>query len=127
MLGMIVRSAFLAAGLVATTGAPALAEPGTVTWTTFLYDAPSPAARVVDEPPQGARIEIETCTQGWCRATLGRTAGYLREDVVARGGAPAALANPTEAKVTGGGSQGPCFVAGLAVAEPPAPTRFCPK
>lgn len=119
-------SVLVFAGAAIGFAAPSAADPATLAWTAFLYDAPSSRARVVDEPPQGTAIDLGACADGWCRAIIGRSAGYLREEVVARAGPPARLANPAADGV--GAPSGPCFEAGLsATAEPPASTRYCPR
>ncbi len=110
----------------------ARAEPGAITWTTYLYQGPSTHYQVADEVNQLQRVDILGCADGWCHVSFGGRSGYvLAEVVVHQGrdaaappagvlGQPAATIDPTP--------RGPCFVANQKAGNGGNElTRFCEK
>ena len=103
----------LAAATLAGSAAAARAEPGLVTWTTYLYEGPGRHYQVNDEVEQMTALDVLGCADGWCHVAFeGRTGYLMAEVVVTRGqdpaapppgklGQPAASLTPTP--------RGPCF------------------
>ena len=92
----------------------ARAEPGTITWTTYLYQGPSTHYSVADEVVQLQRVDILGCANGWCHVSFEGRTGYVMAEVVVRAGEnPAAppqgvLAQPAASLEPN--PRGPCFL-----------------
>ena len=64
----------------------ARADPGTITWTTYLYQGPSTRYQVADEVTTLQRVDIVGCANGWCRVSYEGRTGYVMADVVVHAG-----------------------------------------
>ncbi len=109
-------SRLLGAAIVSLLGVGAArAEPGEITWTTYLYEGPGGHFRVVDEALQAQAVEILGCANQWCHVSYGDQSGYVHAEVVVHAGENAAnppagvLAQPAAALEPA--PKGPCFVA----------------
>lgn len=68
--------------LVFSAASPASAEVATAHWDSFFYAAPRGTARILDEVQDQAKLDVQQCDGGWCRARYGEAEGYVREFVV---------------------------------------------
>lgn len=102
--------AFAALALDASAG-PALAEPGTVTWTTYAYALPDDHSAVIDEVLQGRSVEIDRCTGAWCRIVLAHRDGFIRSELLARAGAAGGSVLPQPGDQPDTARASPCFEA----------------
>jgi SH3-like domain-containing protein len=84
-LGMI-RFALLFA--LALASGPAVANPAMTADVTTMRAAPSAHARVVQEIPARAQIDIGECGERWCAASWRDIDGFVRVDTVAPNDAP---------------------------------------
>ena len=96
------------------TGA-AQAEPGSITWTTYLYQGPSTHYQVSDEVMQLQPVDILGCANGWCHVSFEGRAGYVLAEVVVHAGenpaAPPAGVLGQPAASLEPNPRGPCFMA----------------
>lgn len=70
------------AGLFCGSAPPASAEAVAAHWDSYFYAAPRDTARVLDEVEDKARLDVQSCENGWCRVHYGEADGYVREFVV---------------------------------------------
>lgn len=94
---------------------PVRAEPGWVTFETWLRAAPAAEARVIDELRMGQRVERLGCGAGWCQVMAERAGGFVAEALLAS--APAAPLQRAE---------GDCFPAQHFTPAGPVALRICP-
>ncbi|MGD0764338.1 MAG: hypothetical protein ABR929_14320 [Roseiarcus sp.] len=78
----------LCVGLVA----PVFADPARTTAPVVMRAAPTPKARVVQNIPANAEIDLSHCSGDWCYASWRDRFGYVEADAVAA--APYAAAPP---------------------------------
>jgi uncharacterized protein YraI len=90
--GCVSRSRLTAAGIILGLAAssalwamPARAADGAIAWPTFLRLGPGAQYRAVGELARGVILDIGECSDGWCRARLGGTAGYVRQAALEAG------------------------------------------
>ena len=89
------------------------AEPGTITWTTYLYQGPSTHYQVADEVLALQRVDILGCANGWCHVSFEGRIGYVLAEVVVHAGEnpaappPGVLAQPAASLEPN--PRGPCF------------------
>lgn len=108
-----VRAGLLAVMVMVGLADASIAETGRLTWTSFLYAGPGSNYAVIDELPQASRFDVESCSEGWCRITLGGVEGYLRSEVVRpeSGAGTAAGLLPNPASGSPQAKKGDCFEA----------------
>ena len=114
---IVALCASMAAGLVtaAAVSSPALAEPGQVTWETYLYAGPGQRYQVLDEVPQQQNVDIGSCSGGWCEISYDQRSGFVLAELVIRATENAAkppqgvLAQPAANLEVH--PKGPCFTA----------------
>jgi hypothetical protein len=103
--------------LALTLAGPAIAQPVTIVWSTYLRSGPGSGYAVMDEIQHDTVVDLRTCGAHWCEIMSGRTVGYVDKDSIKLPRLPSGGA-------TIGGAQG-CFVAGQYAWRAPALTRFC--
>jgi uncharacterized protein YraI len=74
--------------------AHAAAEPAVVQSKTNLRSGPGPAFGIVAVLPPGSRIDVQKCTDEWCRVALGRHAAYASRALIKLGSEAYAAAPP---------------------------------
>ena len=62
--------------------APVFADPAMTTAPTLMRAAPSPKARIVQDIPGNAQIDLSHCSGAWCYASWRDIFGYVRADAV---------------------------------------------
>lgn len=70
-------------GLCLGLAAPAFADPARTTAPVVMRAAPSPKARVVQNIPANAQIDLSHCSRDWCYGSWRDRFGYVRADAVA--------------------------------------------
>ncbi len=84
------RRYLLAAGLSFVFAAPSFADPAMTGALVMMRAAPSGKARVVQQIPASAEIDVSKCNRGWCYSSWRNRFGYIPAEVVV-GGPPATL------------------------------------
>jgi hypothetical protein len=85
------RRTLLAAGLCFIFAAPSFADPAMTGALVTMRAAPSGKARVVQQIPANAEIDLSSCNHGWCYSSWRNLFGYIPAEVVVRGPPPATL------------------------------------
>ena len=85
------RRSLLAAGLCFIFAAPSFADPAMTGAPVTMRAGPSGKARVVQQIPANAEIDLSGCDHGWCYSSWRNLFGYIPSEVVVRGPPPAAL------------------------------------
>jgi mannose/cellobiose epimerase-like protein (N-acyl-D-glucosamine 2-epimerase family) len=70
------------AGLFCGSAPPVSAETVSAHWDSYFYAAPRDSARVLDEVQDKAKLDVQSCENGWCRVRYGAAEGYVRDFVV---------------------------------------------
>lgn len=70
------------AGLFCGSAPPASADAVTARWNSYFYAAPRDTTRVLDAVQDKARLDVQSCENGWCRVHYGAADGYVRGFVV---------------------------------------------
>ena len=65
-----------------------LAEPADTVSASIMHRTPNAHSRVVQEIPANARIDLSSCSRGWCYASWRDLFGYVPADAVAAVVAP---------------------------------------
>jgi hypothetical protein len=63
--------------------ASALAEPADTVSASIMHRTPNVHSRVVQEIPANARIDLSSCSRGWCYASWRDLFGYVPADAIA--------------------------------------------
>lgn len=63
--------------------ASALAEPADTVSASIMHRTPNAHSRVVQEIPANARIDLSSCSRGWCYASWRDLFGYVPADAIA--------------------------------------------
>ena len=74
--------------------AHAAAEPAVVQSKINLRSGPGPAFGIVAVLPPGTRLDVQKCTDDWCRVAFGRQAGYASRALLKLGSEAYAAAPP---------------------------------
>ena len=91
----MLRSLVLSTALAALCGtAAALADPVWTSAPSVMRRSPSPTARVVQEVPATAQIDLRGCSGDWCRASWRNRSGYIPAYAVNAGPPPIAAGPP---------------------------------
>jgi hypothetical protein len=83
--------AAFAAGLVALSGACAVAAPGLINTTVNLRQGPGTTTPVVTKIPGGSTVEVAGCSGEWCQVTWQGQSGYVIATSLGQGGGGAPL------------------------------------
>ncbi|MGH1574783.1 SH3 domain-containing protein [Methylobacterium sp. P31] len=105
------------AGLFCGSAPPASAEAVAARWDSYFYAAPRDTARVLDEVQDKARLDVQSCENGWCRVRYGEADGYVREFVV--------HGPENEVHPEGQPAEAPCFSAAQPGGAAWQSERFC--
>ncbi len=81
----------------------AFAEPGQITWTTYLRAGPGLQYAVIDEIESRTTLDVQECRDGWCRVEYGRAFGYVMAGVITTQASAAPASTPPAAASI------PCF------------------
>jgi len=76
--------------------AHAAAEPAVVQSKINLRSGPGPAFGIVVVLPPGIRLDVQKCTDDWCRVSFGRQAAYASRALIKLGSEAYAAAPPAE-------------------------------
>ncbi len=76
------RSLVPAALLLLASAASAAAKEGEARWSGWLRAGPGMQYAVLDEIPAKSKIDVQSCTNGWCAVTSGAAKGYVSADLV---------------------------------------------
>jgi hypothetical protein len=79
------RRSLFASGLCFIFAAPSLADPAMTGAPVTMRAAPSGKARVVQQIPANAEIDLSSCNHGWCYSSWRNLFGYIPAEVVVRG------------------------------------------
>jgi hypothetical protein len=79
------RRSLLAAGLCFVFPAPSFADPAMTGAPAAMRAAPSGRARVVQQIPANAEIDLSSCSHGWCYSSWRNLFGYIPAKAVVRG------------------------------------------
>ena len=85
------RRYLLAAGLCFIFAAPSFADPAMTGAPVTMRAAPSGKARVVQQIPASAEIDVSKCNRGWCYSSWRNRFGYIPAEAVVEGPPPATL------------------------------------
>jgi uncharacterized protein YraI len=96
---------------------PARAADGAIAWPTFFRLGPGAQYRAVGELARGVVLDIQDCGEGWCRARLGATVGYVRQ----------AALEPGEFAASKPASGQDCFSSRRAGYGTGEAFRYCPR
>jgi hypothetical protein len=107
------RRFLLAAGLSFVFAAPGFADPAMTRAPVTMRAAPSVKARVVQQIPMSAEIDVSKCNRGWCYSSWRNRFGYIPAEAVV-GGPPATLSRNALPP--------PVVDAQTTIVAPPAPT-----
>jgi uncharacterized protein YraI len=88
------RKAIAAAVLSIMSVVYATAEPAVVQSKINLRAGPGPAFGIVAVLPTGTRLDVQKCTDEWCRISIGRQAGYASRALIKLGSEAYASAPP---------------------------------
>ena len=91
---MHARQAIVAVVLSSMLVAHAAAEPAVVQSKINLRSGPGPAFGIVAVLPPGTRLDVQKCTDEWCRVSIGRQAGYASRALIKLGSEAYASAPP---------------------------------
>lgn len=87
------------------------ADPGQLTWTTYLYSGPNLHYPVIDEVFQATAVDVGACGNGWCEISFDGKRGFVMSELVAKGDPskpePGVLPQPAASIVAQ--PAGPCF------------------
>jgi uncharacterized protein YraI len=95
------RQLFIAAAVGVLWAAQAAAEPAVVLSKINLRSGPGPAFATVAVLPPGTKLDVQKCTDDWCRVSFGRQTGYTGRALLKLGSesyAAAPHAAPADAK-----------------------------
>jgi uncharacterized protein YraI len=74
--------------------AHAAAEPAVVQSKLNLRSGPGPAFAILAVLPPGTRLDVQKCTDDWCRVSVGRQTGYTSRTLLKLGSESYAAAPP---------------------------------
>jgi hypothetical protein len=104
---MPMQRVLLAVAMLVTLATGTQAQPATATSNLNLRGGPGPAFPVITMMPVGATVEIETCTDSWCRVKYSGQRGYANRDFLGTGESYASAAPPSQAPAAAPTLRGP--------------------
>lgn len=84
----------LAAALSVLTAVAAAASPGFVNTTVNLRQGPTTTTPVIAKIPAGSRVNVTTCSGGWCQVAFAGKSGYVIATALGPGAPPPGYVPP---------------------------------